>query len=155
MVIEAVATTANAKKLLVDLRAKSLRNRIAYGALVSGLFPVNKLATLEKLAWLQLVRPAYKPALNVGRTSQGYRAQRADVARAKYELTGNDVKVGILSNSYNNLGGAAAGVASDDLPPTCRCWPTCHPAASTRAAEWPKTCTTWRPGLPLPFTPLF
>lgn len=117
MVIEAVATTANAKKLLVDLRAKSLRNRIAYGALVSGLFPVNKLATLEKLAWLQLVRPAYKPALNVGRTSQGYRAQRADVARAKYELTGNDVKVGILSDSYNNLGGAAAGVASDDLPP--------------------------------------
>ena len=128
-----MATTANAKKLLVDLQAKSLRNRITYGALVSGLFPVNKLATLEELAWLQLVRPAYKPALNVDRTSQDYRARRADGTRAKYELTGNDVKVGILSNSYDNLGRAAAGVASDDLPPNVQV--PGHPAASTRTAE--------------------
>ena len=118
VVIEAVATTANARKLLADLQARGLRNGVAYGALVSGLFPVDKLATLEKLPSLQLMRPAYKPALNVGRTtSQGDRALRADVARTKYGLTGNGVKVGILSDSYNNLGGAAAGVASDDLPP--------------------------------------
>lgn len=49
-------------------------------------------------------------------TTQGDRALRADAARSKYGLSGRGVKVGILSDSYNNLGGAAAGVASNDLP---------------------------------------
>ena len=117
VVIEAVATTADARPLLAELQAKGLRNGTAYGALVSGLFPLNRLAGLENVPSLQLVRPAYKPAVNVGRTtSQGDQALRADAARSKFGLTGAGVKVGILSDSYNNLGGAAAGVASGDLP---------------------------------------
>ncbi|AWM31964.1 T9SS type A sorting domain-containing protein [Hymenobacter nivis] len=117
VVVQALATTPSAKQLLIDLQAKGLRQGTAYGALVSGLFPVDKLSTLENVPSLQLIRPAYKPALNVGRTTtQGDRALRADAARSKYGLSGRGVKVGILSDSYNNLGGAAAGVASNDLP---------------------------------------
>ncbi|MGI4885869.1 MAG: T9SS type A sorting domain-containing protein [Janthinobacterium lividum] len=117
VVVQALATTPSAKQLLADLQARGLRQGTAYGALVSGLFPVDKLATLESVPSLQLIRPAYKPALNVGRTtSQGDRALRADAARSKYGLSGRGVKVGVLSDSYNNLGGAAAGVTSNDLP---------------------------------------
>ncbi|AMJ65500.1 T9SS type A sorting domain-containing protein [Hymenobacter sp. PAMC 26628] len=117
VVVQALATSPSAKQLLADLQARGLRQGTAYGALVSGLFPVDKLATLESVPSLQLVRPVYKPALNVGRTtSQGDRALRADAARSKYGLTGKGVKVGILSDSYNNLGGATAGVTSNDLP---------------------------------------
>ncbi|TPG65926.1 T9SS type A sorting domain-containing protein [Hymenobacter nivis] len=117
VVVQALANSPDAKQLLADLQAKGLRQGTAYGALVSGLFPVDKLATLESIPSLQLVRPVYKPSLNVGRTtSQGDRALRADAARSKYGLTGKGVKVGILSDSYDNLGGAAAGVASNDLP---------------------------------------
>ncbi len=41
---------------------------------------------------------------------------KADVARTTYSVTGAGVKVGVLSDSYNKLGGAAAGIASNDLP---------------------------------------
>jgi hypothetical protein len=117
VVIEAVATTANAQQLLADLTAQGLRRGTAYGAMVSGLFPVSQLAALEGVASLRHVRPAYKPVMNVGlTTSQGDRALRADVARAKYRVSGKGISVGILSDSYNNLGTADAGVASNDLP---------------------------------------
>lgn len=117
VVVQALATTPSAQQLLADLQARGLRQGTAYGALVSGLFPVGELSTLESVPSLQLIRPVYKPALNVGRTtSQGDRALRADAARSKYGLSGRGVKVGILSDSYDNLGGAAAGAASNDLP---------------------------------------
>jgi hypothetical protein len=117
VVVEAVASSANATQLLADLQAKGLRDGVAYGAMVSGLFPLDKLGSLEGVASLQQLRPAYTPSRNVGRvTSQGDVALRADVARARYSVSGKRVKVGILSDSYNNLGGAAAGVTSGDLP---------------------------------------
>ncbi len=40
-----------------------------------------------------------------------------DVARAAYGVTGAGIRVGILSDSFNLLGGAAAEEASGDLPP--------------------------------------
>ena len=43
-------------------------------------------------------------------------AMRADVARANTGLTGAGVRVGILSDSFNLRGGAAADVARGDLP---------------------------------------
>lgn len=117
VVIEAVATTASAQQLLADLQAQGLRQGAAYGAMVSGLFPISQLAALEGVSSLRQVRPAYKPVVNVGKvTSQGDRAMHADVARVRYGATGKGVKVGILSDSYNNLGTAADGVASGDLP---------------------------------------
>jgi hypothetical protein len=42
---------------------------------------------------------------------------RADVARATFGVDGTGVTVGVLSDSFNCLGGAAADVASDDLSP--------------------------------------
>ena len=41
---------------------------------------------------------------------------RADLARATNGVDGTGVKVGILSDSYDNLGGAAADVAAGELP---------------------------------------
>ena len=117
VIIEAVATSADTRQLLADLQARGLREATAYGAMVSGLMPINKLTTLEGLESLRQVRPAYKPVANVGSvTSQGDRALRADRARAQFGLSGKGVKVGIISTSYNLQGGAAAGVASGDLP---------------------------------------
>ena len=39
-----------------------------------------------------------------------------DLARSSFGVTGAGIKVGILSDSFNVLGGAAAAVASGDLP---------------------------------------
>ena len=117
VIIEAVANSANTRQLLADLQARGLRNGTSYGAMVSGLMPIDKLTTLEGLESLRQVRPAYKPVANAGSvTSQGDRALRADRARAQFGLSGKGVKVGIISTSYDLQNGAAAGVASGDLP---------------------------------------
>ena len=85
--------------------------------------PTVLLVDLEALGLLQGTaiggrgsRPAYM-ATDVGAvTSQGDAAMRSDVARTTFGLDGSGVTVGVLSDSYDCLGGAAADVASGDLP---------------------------------------
>ncbi len=48
--------------------------------------------------------------------SEGDAQVRAATARANYGLDGAGVMVGVLSDSYNRLGGAATGVANGELP---------------------------------------
>lgn len=115
--IEAVATGGDGQALLNQLQALGLREGVAYKSMIFGYLPIDRLDDLKDLAVLNYARPYYTPETNVGRvTSQGDRAMRADIARTTYGVTGAGSKVGILSDTYNALGGAAAGVASDDLP---------------------------------------
>ncbi|HEY2725648.1 MAG TPA: S8 family serine peptidase [Parafilimonas sp.] len=53
---------------------------------------------------------------NVPVISEGDRDHRADDARNKYGYSGEGIKIGVLSNSFNAQKGAAADVASGDLP---------------------------------------
>ncbi len=48
--------------------------------------------------------------------SQGDTAELSYLARKKYNVSGKGVKVGILSDSYNNLGTAQKGVLHGELP---------------------------------------
>lgn len=49
-------------------------------------------------------------------TSKGDRVMRAQVARRNFHLDGRGIKIGVISDSFNALGGADADVASGDLP---------------------------------------
>src|SRR5215510_2567682 len=72
---------------------------------------------MAALASLQFARPAYATT-NVGLvTSQGDQAMRAYVARATFGVDGTGVTVGVLSDSFDCLGGATAEVANGDLSP--------------------------------------
>jgi Subtilase family/FG-GAP-like repeat len=71
------------------------------------------------------IRPQLLPALlnlaaqqtNVGvANSAGDVAHRAAAARTSFAINGAGVKIGVLSDSFNNLGTAAADVLSGDLP---------------------------------------
>jgi subtilisin family serine protease len=54
---------------------------------------------------------------NVGlTTSQGDVAMRADIARNLYGVDGSGILIGVISDSFNNLGGAESDIASGDLP---------------------------------------
>src|SRR5262245_54676643 len=76
---------------------------------------ISAIGDLAALASLQCARPAYATT-NVGLvTSQGDQAMRAEVARTTFGVDGTGVTVGVLSTSFNCLGGADADVASDDL----------------------------------------
>ncbi len=78
---------------------------------------INKINNLlNKAPSIVTMRTSIKPQNNSGPVqSQGDVAQRSNLARA-LGVNGAGVKVGVLSDSYNNLGGASAGVASGELP---------------------------------------
>jgi hypothetical protein len=115
--IEATADT-DLDQLLTDLQSLGLQQSFAFGRVISGVIPISELGNVAALSSLRLVRPVYQPITNVGLvTSQGDVAQRSSNARSIYPgVDGTGITVGVLSDSYNNLGGASADVASGDLP---------------------------------------
>ncbi|GAB3894880.1 putative Ig domain-containing protein [Spirosoma agri] len=115
--IEAVANDQNGEALLAQLRGLGLTDGVAYRSMIFGFLPIDKLDELKDVASLGYARPFYKPVNNTGSvTSQGDKALKADLARKTYGVTGAGSKVGVISDSYNALGGAAKGIASGDLP---------------------------------------
>lgn len=116
IVVDATATT-DGTALLADLKRLGLQNGARYGSVISGLLPVAAIDRAVALKSLQSLSASPRPVLNTGSiTSQGDAALRADVARAAFNVDGSGISVGVLSDSYNSLGGAAADVTSGDLP---------------------------------------
>jgi cysteine-rich repeat protein len=113
--IDAVAA-GDVDALEADLRALGLEQAAVFGRTVSGRLPLAAIDALSHLPSLKLARPALATA-NVGSVaSQGDPAMRSDVARATFGVDGTGITVGVLSDSFDCLGGAAADVASGDLP---------------------------------------
>jgi Subtilase family len=116
VVVDAVAS-GDVHALQADLEALGMQGAVVFGRIVSGQLPIAAIEDMAALASLQFARPAYATT-NVGLvTSQGGQAMRADVARATFGVDGTGVTVGVLSDSFDCLGGAAADVSSDDLSP--------------------------------------
>jgi hypothetical protein len=116
VVVDAVAS-GDVHTLQADLEALGMQGAVTFGRIVSGQLPIAAIEGMAALASLQFARPAYATT-NVGlATSQGDQAMRSDVARATFAVDGTGVMVGVLSNSFDCLGGAAADVANDDLAP--------------------------------------
>jgi len=107
----------------------------SYGRMISATIPVASLPLLEQATQVRFVRPAYRPKHQDAKLrgngnvqapsapapfqtvySQGDTAQGSYLARKKYKSDGKGVKVGILSDSYNNLDGAMQGVKNGELP---------------------------------------
>ncbi|GGA95416.1 S8 family serine peptidase [Puia dinghuensis] len=116
---------ASAKAELQQLGATVIST---YGRVISASIPISALPQLEGSATIRFVRPAYKP-MHVGVRyaaaagpkpapviSQGDTAQLSYLARKQYRVNGSGVKVGVLSDSYNNLGTADIGVDHGELP---------------------------------------
>ena len=115
VVISAIADT-DPNALAAELVALGLTDAAVAGRVVSGRIPVSSIPSLANVSSLRFARPSLAVA-NIGSvTSQGDRALKSDLVRGAYGLTGTGVTVGILSDSFDNLGGMAAGIASQDLP---------------------------------------
>lgn len=75
------------------------------------------LAILENIKASTLSNSVFITPTSTGTVaSQGDRAMKADVARERFRVDGTGVKVGVLSDSFNALGGAGKDFASGDLP---------------------------------------
>jgi PKD repeat protein len=109
-------SVADAELLLSDLNRLGLHKGSRFGNTVSGWLPIGVIRKAAALDSLQVLSASI-PMTNTGSvTSQGDMAQRSDVARSDYIVSGAGVKVGVLSDSYDQQGGAANDVVSGDLP---------------------------------------
>ncbi len=116
ILIDATAS-ADGGVLLGDLQRLGLQSAARFGSVVSGLLPVAVIDKAVALPSLRSISVSPRPIHNAGSvTSQGDVAMRADIARALYGVDGSGVAVGVLSDSYDSLDGAAADITSGDLP---------------------------------------
>ena len=104
--------------LLANLQNLGLKQSSVNGRYVSGMLPIAAIGSAAALDNLKVGRPAMMMT-NVGLvTSEADISMRADVARSTFGVDGSGVTVGVLSDSFDNLGGAGGDVASGDLPGT-------------------------------------
>ncbi|QKG53632.1 hypothetical protein [Hymenobacter sp. BRD67] len=119
----------NVTALLPSLLSKGFVTLASFPNLhfVEGLLPVSQLAPgSQGIAALSAqgllgVIPSYRPLLRVGATtSQGDVTMEAARTRALQprNLDGKGVRVGVISDSFNSLNGAATDIATGDLPAT-------------------------------------
>jgi PKD repeat protein len=120
-------TAQDVNALLPSLQQRGFVVSASYPALhfVEGLLPVSQLSGdgqgVEALATRGLlgVVSAYEPQHNAGAVNSQadyvLEAARTRNTRPK-NVNGSGVKIGVLSDSFNFLGGAATDVASGDLP---------------------------------------
>ncbi|HEV8341178.1 MAG TPA: DUF4214 domain-containing protein, partial [Candidatus Binatia bacterium] len=116
VVIDAVAS-GDVEILKADLLFLGMQEAVAFGRIVSGELPISIIPAVAALPSLRFAQSA-AAMTNVGNvTSQGDQAMRSDVARTMFGIDGSGITVGVLSDSFDCLGGAAADVASGDLSP--------------------------------------
>jgi hypothetical protein len=117
IVVDIVSQTTDVEGLKKTLEAAGMKVTGTFGRVISGILPIESIDKLNTIATLRYAKPALKPSTNVGIvTSQGDSAMRSSVIKKKLGIDGLGVKIGVLSDSYNNLGGEATGVAQGDLP---------------------------------------
>lgn len=114
ILINAVATT-NTDSLRRQLARAGFVETGVEGRMISGFLPIANVNQLESMNFLLEARAVFARKNN-NPVSQAVQAQAVNIARSRYGVTGKGVKVGVLSDSYNNLGGEAAGIASGNLP---------------------------------------
>ncbi len=132
-VVVDISVKGNINAAKADLQKNGFHVTGVYGRVISGIMPLSSIGQLENLASVQYAKPAYKPVrppksfgkMGNGKgshnkpvpvISQGDTAQRSDIARNKYHVNGTGVKVGVLSDSYDNLGTAKKGIKQGELP---------------------------------------
>ena len=112
-----------------SLRAQLLQAGIpivsAYERIITCRVTPDQLALVNALPGFRWAQPVYRPRHRARRPpvggaviGQGHASLRVDSLRRRTGLTGVGVKVGVLSDSYNALRGAGAGIAADELPGT-------------------------------------
>ncbi len=71
---------------------------------VTGLLPISAIDNMAALSSVGYARPAYRPITAAGPTdSEGDQALKSNLGRAKYDVDGTGITVGVISDSFNAL----------------------------------------------------
>lgn len=119
VLVEAI-TTGESKELsdaLVSIGGEVLGG---YGGVIVAWVPIERLRDLGALEVVKFAKPPVTEGVtNIGNTTtQGDAILNSDDIRTIFAMDGTGQKIGVISDSYNRLGGASGNVASGDLPGT-------------------------------------
>lgn len=109
------AATGDPQALADQLRALGARSISVYGPVVSAQFPIARIDALAALSDLRLARPA-SAVVHTGSVTGQHVAALEVAGLAASGLDGTGVSIGVLSDSFDCLGGAATDIATADLP---------------------------------------
>ena len=87
--------------------------------LITGWIPIVNLLTINTYpTYAEFARPVFPSVLNNSGLAldKGDYSMHSDFVRKGYDLSGNGVKIGVLSDSYNSKGKADIDVLNGDLP---------------------------------------
>jgi subtilisin family serine protease len=115
IVIDAIAK-GKPKILLDDLLNLGLGSPSINGRIISGAIPLDSLQKLDALKSLNEVRPSRIITSQGSSVSKGDHSQKSDAARHIFNVDGNEITIGIISDSFDCLGGALSDKHSKDLP---------------------------------------
>lgn len=89
---------------------------VAFGDHLSAWLPFGAIDALAAVEALAFADAAIEPVANSSLVNQAGLALEADLARARFGVDGSGIKIGVISDSFNNLGGYAFDVATGALP---------------------------------------
>lgn len=102
--------------LLNDLVALGLQSAAINGRIISGQLPLEAFGQLDSLQSLNEIKSSHIIASQGSAVTQGDQSQSSDLARKNFGVDGSGVTIGVISDSYNCLGGASVDKQSKDLP---------------------------------------
>ena len=116
--IIAIPNENQSKKLLNELLGVGLSNySVRKNGIISGYLEVSDIEKLDNCNYLRSVIPTTLGKTSLGLTNnQASQAFFSDHISERLGLTGKGVKIGIISDSYNQNGGAPDGIINGDLP---------------------------------------
>ncbi|MGB3468460.1 MAG: S8 family serine peptidase [Cyclobacteriaceae bacterium] len=114
-----ILSKSAANELLPALTKNGFVKNTVYGNLVTGNIPIAKLDQLDNMKDIIQVQYTGTDAgtVHIGSVdAQGDSAMLTNVLREDFLSDGSGVKIGIISNSFNNNNGYNAAILSGDLP---------------------------------------
>ena len=114
--IDVMSKDGDAAALLETLTALGLTHGGTFGGMVSGLLPISSIQALAGLASVGQARVSHATTMAGSVDNQADAAMQTDDARTTFSVDGTGVSVGILSDSFDNLGGYATDIGTSDLP---------------------------------------
>ncbi len=115
VIVDAVAV-GSVNRALEDLRSAGFQTISIRGQLISGILSEQALSTANEFSSVNQVRVSRNIMAAGLVTSEGDIAARSNIAREQYNVDGSNIKVAVISDSYNCLGGEAADRLNGDLP---------------------------------------
>jgi len=113
-------TVQDAPQLVTQLEGLGMTHIARYKHLVSGVLPIaqlDKLESMSSIRWVSSTRALSHAGIAI---NEGNFAMAADRVKAQLDVDGAGISIGVMSDSYNCLGGADTDISTGDLPSDVR-----------------------------------